>query len=436
MARGERKGFVARWLEGKERSEEYARSTLPTNRFGLFWDILKGRFWRLIITNLLVLVTFLPLIAVLVFRWLMIGSQGLAGPFGGGLGVGYPAIPNILGAAEEMVFGTDLLFFGLLIPAMVIAGLGISGGMYIIRNMLWTEGIFVANDFARGIKRNYWNVLEAVLIFSVLLFLAKTTGNLADWLVARGAPNAGWMIASKVIGYIFVALSILICLWMISLGVNYKQGPWQLFRNAVVMTFGTFPQTIFFAACALWPFFLTIFASGILMAIGLGLMVFLSFAYAMLVWMDYCQWAFDRFVNPNIGVATGRGLYDKNKIKGPNAKGDPAMESEAMLEYKRRIVALGKSKLVCRPIKPIDDDLEIYQLPESFSREDLQKLRASKQKVVEDVEAYAEEHKDDEQFVEYNRQFEEQEKALKSQEEDGKKKKKKVKRPEMLNKRR
>ena len=141
-------------------------------------------------------------------------------------------------------------------------------------------------------------------------------------------------------------------------------------------------------------------------------------------------------MNPNIVVATGRGLYDKNKIKGPNAKGDPAMESEAMLEYKRRIVALGKSKLVCRPIKPIDDDLEIYQLPESFSREDLQKLRASKQKVVDDVEAYAEEHKDDEQFVEYNRQFEEQEKALKSQEEDGKKKKKKVKRPEMLNKRR
>ena len=40
----EKKGFIARMLEGKERSEEYARSTLPTNRWQLFFDIFKGNF--------------------------------------------------------------------------------------------------------------------------------------------------------------------------------------------------------------------------------------------------------------------------------------------------------------------------------------------------------------------------------------------------------
>ena len=434
MAKGERKGFVARWLEGKERSEEYARSTLPTSRWGLFWDILKGRFGRMVITNLLVFVTFLPLIAILVWRWLIVGTQGFSGPFGGGLGAGFPAIPNIAGAAEEMTFSTDLLFYGLLIPAMAIAGLGISGGMYIVRNMIWTEGIFVANDFVRGIKRNFWNVLEAVLIFSVILFTARTMGNLADWLVARGVSNAGWLIASKIIGYIFVAISALVCLWMISLGVNYKQGPWQLFRNAVVMMFGTFPQTVFFAALALWPIFLALFTAGIFLIIALVLIVFIALSYAMLVWMDYSQWAFDKFINPNMGIATGRGLYDKNTAGGAAQKSDGNMDSAALREYKRQIVAMGKSKLVCRPIKPLDDDLEIYQLPESFSREDLQKLKESKQKVVDDVDAYEEEHRDDEQYVEYNKQFEEQEKAIR--EEDEGKKKKKIKRPEMLNKKR
>ncbi len=434
MAKGERKGFVARWLEGKERSEEYARSTLPTSRWGLFWDILKGRFGRMVITNLLVFVTFLPLIAILVWRWLIVGTQGFSGPFGGGLGAGFPAIPNIAGAAEEMTFSTDLLFYGLLIPAMAIAGLGISGGMYIVRNMIWTEGIFVANDFVRGIKRNFWNVLEAVLIFSVILFTARTMGNLADWLVARGVSNAGWLIASKIIGYIFVAISALVCLWMISLGVNYKQGPWQLFRNAVVMMFGTFPQTVFFAALALWPIFLALFTAGIFLIIALILIVFIALSYAMLVWMDYSQWAFDKFINPNMGIATGRGLYDKNKAGTSAQKSDGNMDSAALREYKRQIVAMGKSKLVCRPIKPLDDDLEIYQLPESFSREDLQKLKESKQKVVDDVDAYEEEHRDDEQYVEYNKQFEEQEKAIR--EEDEGKKKKKIKRPEMLNKKR
>jgi uncharacterized membrane protein YesL len=434
MAKGERKGFVARWLEGKERSEEYARSTLPTSRWGLFWDILKGRFGRMVITNLLVFVTFLPLIAILVWRWLIVGTQGFSGPFGGGLGAGFPAIPNIAGAAEEMTFSTDLLFYGLLIPAMAIAGLGISGGMYIVRNMIWTEGIFVANDFVRGIKRNFWNVLEAVLIFSVILFTARTMGNLADWLVARGVSNAGWLIASKIIGYIFVAISALVCLWMISLGVNYKQGPWQLFRNAVVMMFGTFPQTVFFAALALWPIFLALFTAGIFLIIALILIVFIALSYAMLLWMDYSQWAFDKFINPNMGIATGRGLYDKNKAGTSAQKSDGNMDSAALREYKRQIVAMGKSKLVCRPIKPLDDDLEIYQLPESFSREDLQKLKESKQKVVDDVDAYEEEHRDDEQYVEYNKQFEEQEKAIR--EEDEGKKKKKIKRPEMLNKKR
>jgi len=438
MARGERKGLVARWLEGKERSEEYARSTLPTSRWGLFWDIFKGRFGRLMLVNLLVLLTFLPVLALLIWRSLSVSAQGLAGPFGAGLAIGYPSIPNIVGIAEAILLKTDLFFFGLLIPAMVLAGLGLSGGMYIIRNLLWTEGVFVANDFARGIKRNFWNVMEAVLIFSVVLFVARAMGNLADFLTVTGAKNAGWLVASKVIGYIFVAFSILICLWMISLGVNYKQGPWALFRNAVVMTVGTFPQTVFFAVVALWPFFLTIFGSGILMIIGMILLILLAFSYAMLVWMDYSQWAFDKFINPNMGVATGRGLYDKNaKRMGGAPRQETAEDSAAMREYKRLIVAQGKSKLVCRPIKPIDDDIEIYQLPESFSREDLQKLKESKEAVAEDVRAYEDEHKNDEQYVEYNRQFEERERAIREEEAGAKKKKKgKPKRPEMLNKKR
>ena len=107
-----------------------------------------------------------------------------------------------------------------------------------------------------------------------------------------------------------------------------------------------------------------------------------------------------------------------------------------MREYRRQIVAQGKSKLVCRPIKPIDDDLEVYQLPESFSREDLAKLRESKEAIEEDTRVYEEEHKDDERYVEYNRQFEERERALQEEEEGSKKKKKKKPTPpKMLNKR-
>ena len=44
----QKKGLIARILEGKEKSEEYARSTLPTNRWQLFWDIFKGNFGKIV----------------------------------------------------------------------------------------------------------------------------------------------------------------------------------------------------------------------------------------------------------------------------------------------------------------------------------------------------------------------------------------------------
>ena len=437
MADREKKGLVARWLEGKERSEDYARGTLPTSRWALFWDILKGRFGKLVLVNLLMLLTLLPLAGVIVWRALIVGSQGIAGPFASGLGVGYPILPNVTGVAEMNMFEMDLLFFALFIPAGAIAAVGISGGGYIIRNLIWTEGIFVTNDFARGIRRNYWNVFEAFLLVTLVLFLARTMGNLADWLSAIGSPATGWLIASKVVGYILVAFSILIGFWMISLGISYKQGPWALFRNAVVMTVGTFPQTVFFAAVGSWPFFLAIFGGSMFTVIGILLIVFLAISYLLLVWLDFSQWAFDKYVNPNMGIVTGRGLYNKEKgkmgAKTAPAAAAPAQDSAAMREYRRMIVAQGKSKLVCRPIKPIDDDLEVYQLPESFSREDLQKLRESKAAIEEDTKAFEEEHKNDERYVEYNRRFEETERAL--QEDTGGKKKKPPRPPKMLNKR-
>ena len=53
MAKNRSGGLINRIYFGKEKSEDYARSTLPTNRWELFFDILKGRFGKLIIINIL-----------------------------------------------------------------------------------------------------------------------------------------------------------------------------------------------------------------------------------------------------------------------------------------------------------------------------------------------------------------------------------------------
>ena len=133
---GEKKGFIARMMEGKERDEEYARSTLPTNRWQLFWDIFKGRFSKLVIVNLLMLIFCIPLILVIVLRFLNVNALGLTYPFSNWVGIGAIAVPNLQGAPEYTAFSTDVLYGALMVAAALVAAVGIAGGMYVIRNMV------------------------------------------------------------------------------------------------------------------------------------------------------------------------------------------------------------------------------------------------------------------------------------------------------------
>lgn len=416
MADREKKGLIARWLEGKERSEDYARSTLPTSRWALFWDIFKGRFGKLVLVNLLMLVTFLPLAAVIVWRILAMGTQQIVGPYGAGLGVGYPVIPNVSGVAEMTVFEMDLLFFVLFIPAGAIAALGISGGGYIIRNLIWTEGIFVANDFWRGIKINFIVVLQSTVFYGVMLYLFTISINWSQYMLAVGTGNAVLNNISIALSYIAIGIVTLMFLWMLSMGGNYKLKFFQLLKNSFLMTFGLIFQNVFFVVLMAIPVILVLLGSFFQM-IGFVILVLFGISYMLLVWFNYSQWAFDKFFeSKREGGKVNRGIYAKVGKGGEQSKA--VQEYQASIEAARSV----KSDLSSRPIKPITDDLKVYELPESYSREDLAKLRESKNKIVEDTEQYAEEHKDDEKYVVYNAQFEKPKEE--EADEKGKKKKK------------
>ena len=124
--------------------------------------------------------------------------------------------------------------------------------------------------------------------------------------------------------------------------------------------------------------------------IGIVLILLFAFSLLLLVWTDYCQWAYDRFVNDKVpGAKKNRGIYEK--VKESN--------SEALKQYRRQI-AMSRSSLGNRPIKPItDDELKIAELPTSFNRDDIVKLNESKQAIYDDYARYVEEHKNDPEFM-------------------------------------
>lgn len=421
----QKKGLITRILEGKERSEEYARSTLPTNRWQLFWDIFKGNFGKIVKVNLLTLLFFIPLIAFIVINNIVLENNGLLNPFSANVGIGYPAYPNQAGISEYIVLENSFILYGGILICSVIASVGLSGGMYVVRNMVWTEGIFVANDFWRGIRLNFKNALQTALFFSVVLFLCGTMIASVNFNYATGTASKTMKVISEALSYILLAVATMMSFWMLALGVNYKMSFFKMLRNALILIVGTLFQTVFFGALAVLPFLLLLIDFQLLFIIGFVSVILFGLAYALLVWLDFAQWVFDKYINPKVaGAKTGRGLYNKD---GTSAlTGD---DSQAKIEYQRVILAHGKSRLMARPIKPIDDSLQVYELPASFSREDLKKLRESKQNIIEDTEAYAEEHKNDLRYVEYNKQFADRELAL--QEQDTKKNKKR-KPPKLL----
>ena len=413
MAQKKKGGLISRLMLGSEKSEGYARASLPSNRWELFWDIFKGRFGKLVIINLLVLLFCVPFALLLFFRYIAITNYGVMYPFSQGFGIGYAAPPSMVGYAENIVFTVNLMVYLFAPLAFMIAAVGISGGAYVIRNMVWTEGIFVANDFWRGIKQNIKQMLVIFLVYSIIFYVSVLSLSLSDQSLAAGTGGKDWMfIISKILTYLVLVTFSIMTMHMITMSVTYELKYTNLLKNSFLFTVGLLPQNIFFIAMGLIPWVLLLFG-GFFTIIGVILLILFGFSLILLIWTNFCHWSYDRFINDKIpGAQKNRGIYEKIK------------ESDAgALKQYREQMAMVRSSLNSKPIKPItDDDLKLEELPTSFNRADIQKLNASKQAIYDDHAKYVEEHKNDPEF-----QMTEEEKAAEKEQEERQKRIEKAK---------
>lgn len=390
MAKKKKRGLIDRLMMGSEKSEGYARASLPSNRWELFWDIFKGRFGKLILVNLLVLLFCLPLLVLFVFRYLSIASYGTMYSFSQSIGIGYCALPTMVGVQENINFIVNSSVYLLLPITFIIAAIGISGGAYVIRNMVWTEGIFVANDFWRGIKLNFKNICVVMLIYSVVFYLCTISISLCQKNIAMGIAGSWLFNLSKIMLYVFLFTYSVMTLHMITMSVTYEVKIRHLIKNSFSFTIALLPHNIFFLAICLIPLVFFMF-EGLLLFIGVIILILLAFSFVLLVWTNYCQWIYDKFVNDKIaGAKKNKGIYEKVK---ENNEG-------ALKKYKEQMSMITRSSLNSKPIKPItDDELVIEELPTSFSRKDIEKLNESKKRIYDDHEKYVLEHQSDPEFM-------------------------------------
>lgn len=383
--------FVNRLVIGKEKSEDYARNSLPSNRWELFWDIFKSRFGKLFLINIITLLFFLPLVALLFFRYLNVVNYGSIMPYASGFGVGYQApIPaDLAGLTENIVFTSNLTTFLFLPITLMIAFIGMSGSFYVMRNLVWTEGVFFSNDFWRGIKKNIKQFLIISIVYSLVFYLSILTISLADWKIASGVIP--WLFTIlKVLCYVILIIISLIMMHMLPMSVTYELKITQLFKNAFFFALANPISSAFFLAIGAFPFFFLMFGE-FMMAIGLVLIIIFGFSLVLLIWTVFCQGLYDKYINDKVqGAVKNRGIYKKQKKD----------QSKSIEKYKEQLEATSVGMLSEKPIKPItDEELTLAELPQSFNRSDIEKLNASRKALYEDNERYIAEHMGDKKYV-------------------------------------
>lgn len=385
----QKKGIFNRIVEGPERSEDYARKTLPHNRWALGWDLFKTNLGKLVKINLLMILFLFPIFIALYFRNFLITIDASSAPFNQNIGFGYPVYPFLAGVSEQMVVRADIVFSIVLLIVSFYVNIGLAGGFYVMRNLVWTEGVFVASDFWAGVKKNYKNLLPHTILFVFLFSFTFTSIHSSDLQIALN-PNLSVLFnVIKVISWIFVGIISILYLFSMSLSVTYKLKFFDTLKNSFILSIGLIPANAFFLIFSVLPFaLLLVDMTSIFFSFGLILVLILSISTMLLIWTNYSQWVYDETINDKIaGAKKNRGIYKKK-----------AEEETEEFVYK-------KSTLTSKPIKPITDyDIEIAELPTTFSRADLVKLEESKKRMREDSDKYSLEHakKDDKSVDDVN----------------------------------
>ena len=135
-----------------------------------------------------------PVFLLIALKSLLVDAQSANASFSQNMGIGYPAVhPDIiLGVAERIELNSNLVIFGILLVLTFYISVGLAGGFYVIRNLVWTEGVFVAADFWAGVKKNYKNTLLSTLLFVFIIGLSFLTINLCDLQMVYD-PSLRWL---------------------------------------------------------------------------------------------------------------------------------------------------------------------------------------------------------------------------------------------------
>ena len=341
----------------------------------------------MVFINLIMLVFFLPLIADIIIKKVLTEYYGSAFPYSGNLGMGFPGVNYIIQEGNTQLILLNFKVALAMIPCILIATPSIAGCLYVLRNLMWGEGVQLWPDFWKGIKVNGKQTFFTMILVAMVVFM--TNYNINVFPAVSILSDTGNVIVA-VATWIIVFLMIMVIMYMLTQINNYNLKYSQIIKNSVLFMIALFPKNILVIFLTLLPFILmSIFPA--LQFVILLLYGFLGLCFTLLIWSLYTQSVFDRFVNEKIDPSfKNKGIYSKEHYDEIiNEKRRKASQAVRYANPKKKKKVLSENS-----------DKNFSPLSDTYSRDDLLNLQKEKEEIInEEVETIEEKFREIEEIM-------------------------------------
>ncbi len=370
-----KQGFFERTMFGRDDLPDYQSSQLPKNRWALWWDVVKNRMGALVKLNLLGLLFLLPLIAIIVYVYISRSAYGAQINANGNFGIGYPMVDDAAELFQSMMLSTTITEYVFMIPAILIFSIALGGCCYVMRRLVWGEGISVSKNFGAGVKMTAKYMLGASLFvgFSLFCMMFCFFG-----LSSFGIPDVA-AVMLQVVGVIQFVFVLMMFMFFCTQTVTYELSFSETVKNSFLFTIALFPQNIFFLFVSAIPALVLIFLSEsvIFLCVGIVVFFFIGISNMILVWTVYNHYVYDKFVTDKVkGGVKNRNMYVKTKED----------EIREQIEYVKNRNTVYGSAYASKRLSSIDKGNTFTPLTSTFNRNDLARLKQEKDVISQEVE--------------------------------------------------
>ena len=296
--------MFSKWMNsfyyGKSGKGDYTPENLPTNRWQLFWEMLRVRLSALVRLNLMYVLPWLPTMIVL-----MIGALSFLTSLNNMVDSGEViAVGELLGS----VVAPTLL---LLVPCITITGPFTSGVCYVTRNWARDEHAFIWSDFKDAVKENWKQSIVISFITSLVPLMLYVCWNFYGSM----ANDNAFMVVPQVLTMMIGLMWCLGVTYFHPLIVSYKLRMRDVIRNGLLLAVARLPMSIGLRLLHALPMIigvvLMLFVSPMYCMLGLfAYYLLIGFSLSRFVTASYTNAVFDKYINAKIeGAVVNRGLY-------------------------------------------------------------------------------------------------------------------------------